>query len=84
MTGQDGMRPFSAYGKGRSQQMPYAFLQRAAVRAVVDRQANIQFRDLQLSHDAAFVDGENLVVLLLRRGQTGQRIHSISQNRYRR
>ena len=34
VTGQDGMRPFSAYGKGRSQQMPYAFLRRAAVRAV--------------------------------------------------
>ena len=64
--------------------MPCAFLQRAAVRAVVNRQTDVQFGNFQLSHDAALVDGENLIVLLLRRGQAGQRIHSISQNRYRR
>ena len=69
VTGQDGMRPFSAYGKGLSQQMPYAFLQRAAVRAVVDRQANIQLWDFQLSHNAAFVNSEDLVIFFLRCSQ---------------
>lgn len=49
--------------------MPYAFLQRAAVRAVVDRQANIQLWDFQLSHNAAFVNSEDLVIFFLRCSQ---------------
>ena len=61
---------FFAYGKGRSQQMPLRLFSSVfAVRAVVDRQASIQLWDFQLSHNAAFVNSEDLVIFFLRCSQ---------------
>lgn len=65
MSGNDGVRALAADRKGRSRDVPDRDLKDALVHAVVDRQLDINLRDIDIPHDAGPGHIEETVIFLL-------------------